>query len=359
VVDAILREAHGQFPVLLRNRYANYNLQKVVERSTPAHLHTIIRELHESMGDLCLDDLGSRFLQRFVEQAHTDSACMASIARELADDAVRLLCNKNSNFVIKKILMYFAPEHKEFVYAAVNEHLMQIALSKYGCCAVQRCLDYASVAQRTPLFVRLASLALTLVEDTHASYIVLHLLSRRWQLAPGVDSAALQLGVVQLLCQHVDTLCMRKVPANLLERILELPQLPPRARIVTALAASPALVNIACNPFGAFVVLAALRSAAPEQLALLSSLLCPALPRILTAPYGSRIAAQLATIPAAPPPVPSPTGALLPSPLPPPAHSAAAPPSAVGSPAAAAAGSFDALFSGHPPPSPAHISLRK
>lgn len=66
----------------------------------------------------------------------------------LKPNVVTLIKDLNGNHVIQKCLHRLSAEHKQFIYNAVSEHCIQVATHRHGCCVLQRCIDYASEAQK-------------------------------------------------------------------------------------------------------------------------------------------------------------------------------------------------------------------
>jgi hypothetical protein len=60
------------------------------------------------------------------------------------------------------LLQRLGPEDSQFVYDAAAAHTVDIATHRHGCCVLQRCIDFATPAQKRRLIDQIASHALPL-----------------------------------------------------------------------------------------------------------------------------------------------------------------------------------------------------
>jgi Pumilio-family RNA binding repeat len=96
---------------------------------------------------------------------------------------------------------------------------MQVATHRHGCCVLQRCIDFASDAQRQQLVDEISANALSLVQvlsilsqDAFGNYVVQYVLD----LTDGRYSDA----IVSRFIGNVCTLSIQKFSSNVIEKVL-------------------------------------------------------------------------------------------------------------------------------------------
>ncbi len=83
---------------------------------------------------------------------------------------VSLIKDLNGNHVVQRCLQRLGSEDAQFIYDAACENTVSIATHRHGCCVLQRCIDFATPAQKEVLVQRIAEngLMLSQVRNTHA-----------------------------------------------------------------------------------------------------------------------------------------------------------------------------------------------
>ena len=88
---------------------------------------------------------------------------------QLATDALKpgvvaLIRDLNGNHVVQRCLQRLGPEDSGFIYEAAAAHCVDVATHRHGCCVLQRCIDYATNAQKRALVERVAEHSLMLAQ---------------------------------------------------------------------------------------------------------------------------------------------------------------------------------------------------
>ena len=80
----------------------------------------------------------------------------------LEEGVVSLIRDLNGNHVIQRCLQRLGPEESQFVYDAAAANTMDIATHRHGCCVLQRCIDFATPAQKRRVVDKISDHALPL-----------------------------------------------------------------------------------------------------------------------------------------------------------------------------------------------------
>lgn len=153
----------------------------------------------------------------------------------LKPNVVTLIKDLNGNHVIQKCLHRLSAEHKQFIYNAVSEHCIQVATHRHGCCVLQRCIDYASEAQKVKNHYRKTGCCACNVQ-TFTCYFLQDQLVKviTWHALPLVQDPfgnyvvqyVLDLGdihytdtLVRCFLEHVCDLSVQKFSSNVIEKV--------------------------------------------------------------------------------------------------------------------------------------------
>lgn len=146
-LQMILDEVQPYFVELMTEPFGNYLCQKLIEHCDDNQRNVLVDTVAPDILRISLNMHGTRAVQRLIEFISTPHQIYTIIAA-LHPNVVTLIKDLNGNHVIQKCLHRLSVEHKQFVYDAVSEHCIQVGTHRHGCCVLQRCIDYASEAQK-------------------------------------------------------------------------------------------------------------------------------------------------------------------------------------------------------------------
>ena len=89
-------------------------------------------------------------------------AQVSLVTDALEEGVVSLIRDLNGNHVIQRCLQRLGPEESQFVYEAAAANTMDIATHRHGCCVLQRCIDFATPAQKRRVVDKISDHALPL-----------------------------------------------------------------------------------------------------------------------------------------------------------------------------------------------------
>ncbi|CAH1441497.1 unnamed protein product [Lactuca virosa] len=282
-LENIFREVIVHVVELMTDPFGNYLVQKLLEVCDKHQHMQILRVITRKPGDLVrisCDMHGTRAVQKVVETLKTREQC-SMVVSALKPGIIGLMKNMNGNHVAQRFLQYLKPEFNEFLFEAATMKCIELATDRHGCCVLQKCLSHSDGEPRRRLVREITSNALILSQDPYGNYVVQYVFELQ---VPWATSAILD----QLEGNYGD-LAMQKYSSNVVEKCLKYAREERRICIVNELMGNPRLDQIMQDPYGNYVIQAALRSSKGALREALIEAIKPHVPALRTSPYGKKV----------------------------------------------------------------------
>ncbi|KAL4561017.1 hypothetical protein LXL04_033177 [Taraxacum kok-saghyz] len=282
-LEIIFREVIDHVVELMTDPFGNYLVQKLLEVCDNHQHMQILRVITRKPGDLVrisCDMHGTRAVQKVVETLKTREQC-SMVVSALKPGIVGLMKNMNGNHVAQRFLQYLKPEFNEFLFEAASMKCIELATDRHGCCVLQKCLSHSDGEPRRRLIREITSNALILSQDPYGNYVVQYVFEVQ---LPWATSAILD----QLEGNYGD-LSMQKYSSNVVEKCLKNAREERRICIINELMNNPRLDQIMQDPYGNYVIQAALRSSKGALREALVDAIKPHVPALRTSPYGKKV----------------------------------------------------------------------
>eukprot|EP00331_Platyophrya_macrostoma_P010158 CAMPEP_0176429010 /NCGR_PEP_ID=MMETSP0127-20121128/13474_1 /TAXON_ID=938130 /ORGANISM="Platyophrya macrostoma, Strain WH" /LENGTH=170 /DNA_ID=CAMNT_0017810769 /DNA_START=13 /DNA_END=521 /DNA_ORIENTATION=+ len=158
------------------------------------------------LAEIAVTQHGTFSVQKLIESVRSPSEA-AVIANGVHPDQVPLLINDgNGAHVVSKILSCLPAEHRDFLYAGIAAHVVETCNHRQGCCAVQRCIEVATVEQFQCVEDAVMRHIFTVLSDPFGNYVVSRLMDRGAALygsSPHPSSSTAGLSVTNERCAQL------------------------------------------------------------------------------------------------------------------------------------------------------------
>ncbi|KAJ8760127.1 hypothetical protein K2173_010983 [Erythroxylum novogranatense] len=282
-IQKIFLEIIDHIVELMVDPFGNYLVQKLLEVCDEDQRMQILCTITRKPGDLIkisCDMHGTRAVQKVIETLKTAEQC-SIIVSSLKPGIVTLIKNMNGNHVAQRCLQYLMPEYREFLFEATTTNCVELATDRHGCCVLQKCLGHSDGEQRCRLVCEIISNALILSQDPFGNYVVQFVLEL--QLPWATED------ILHQLEGNYGDLSMQKYSSNVVEKCLKYAGDLSRARIIGELINNRRLDQVMQDPYGNYVVQAALQlSKGPLHDALVDTIKS-LVPVLRTSPYGKKV----------------------------------------------------------------------
>ncbi|KAH0765056.1 hypothetical protein KY285_000927 [Solanum tuberosum] len=282
-VEKIFPEIIVHIVELMIDPFGNYLVQKLLEVCNEGQRMQILRAITRIAGDLVrisCDMHGTRAVQKVIETLKTPEQ-FSMIVSSLKPGLVNLIKDMNGNHVAQRCLQYLTPEYREFLFEAAITNCVELATDRHGCCVLQKCLSQSDGGQRHRLIYEITSNALVLSQDPFGNYVVQYIFDIRlpWATTNIFDQLRGKFG----------DLSMQKYSSNVVEKCLKHVDEERSSYIIEELLSDPRLDQIMQDPYGNYVIQAALNISKGALHAALVEAVRAHVPVLRTNPYGKKV----------------------------------------------------------------------
>ncbi|KAK6925761.1 Pumilio RNA-binding repeat [Dillenia turbinata] len=282
-IEKIFLEIIDHVVELMIDPFGNYLVQKLLEVCDENQLMQILHAVTRRAGELVrisCDMHGTRAVQKVIETLKTPEQ-FSLVVNALKPGVVTLIKNMNGNHVAQRCLQYLVPEYREFLFEAASSHCVELATDRHGCCVLQKCLTHSDGEQRHRLICEVSSNALVLSQDPFGNYVVQFVfeLGLPWATNDVLDE----------LEGNFADLSMQKYSSNVVEKCLKYAGEERRSQIIQELISNPRLDQIMQDPYGNYVIQAALSDSEGALHDVLIKAIKPHVAALRTSPYGKKV----------------------------------------------------------------------
>eukprot|EP01053_Blabericola_migrator_P003389 Blabericola_migrator_1__3388@NODE_1_length_33786_cov_123_788665_g0_i0_p2_GENE_NODE_1_length_33786_cov_123_788665_g0_i0NODE_1_length_33786_cov_123_788665_g0_i0_p2_ORF_typecomplete_len977_score135_10PUF/PF00806_19/1_9e03PUF/PF00806_19/1_5e05PUF/PF00806_19/0_56PUF/PF00806_19/0_3PUF/PF00806_19/1_2e07PUF/PF00806_19/1_1e07PUF/PF00806_19/0_19PUF/PF00806_19/0_0088CPL/PF08144_11/4_6e03CPL/PF08144_11/0_46CPL/PF08144_11/15Herpes_BBRF1/PF04793_12/0_054Herpes_BBRF1/PF04793_12/2_6e03FCD/PF07729_12/2_6e02FCD/P len=279
---AILKEALPHFVRLMTDPIGNYFCQTVVQVASPEDLKKLLDRVWKQLPSMSKSLYGTRAVQRLVERCGPLYA--KKLLKAFAGHFHDLAVDACGSHVVRQILESIPAEHAEVVHGEIRSNVLEISMTKRGCCAVQKCLDCCTEQQRHLLVTRILEHIPQLIQDPFGNYVIQHVLNLK---DPRLNSQVIEYVLIDLwyLSKH-------KFASNVVERCVRLSDCYQLGSIMGSLVSLGVrkVRELLEDSFGNYVIQSVLETVPHDTFGPLDRVVAFCLPDLNQTAHGRRIA---------------------------------------------------------------------
>ncbi len=123
---------------------------------------------------------------------------------------IELLKDANGIHVIQKIIVSI-PEIKTYIYELLNKNIVAISTNKNGCCALQKCIDFADKNQKVLLIQNIIKNSIILMTDQFGNYVIQYVITLKDQIL--IEK------IINTFKNNIEYLSKQKFASNVIEKV--------------------------------------------------------------------------------------------------------------------------------------------
>ncbi|KAM7502851.1 hypothetical protein LguiB_001755 [Lonicera macranthoides] len=314
-VEKIFLEIIVHIVELMTDPFGNYLVQKLLEVCDEDQQMQILHAITRKPGDLVrisCDMHGTRAVQKVIETLKTPEQ-VSIVVSSLKPSIVTLIKNMNGNHVAQRCLQYLTPQYSEttqpilachlhestlilsstnlienkavlalaFLFEAATANCVELATDRHGCCVLQKCLSHSDSELRRRLVCEITSNSLILSQDPFGNYVV--------QFVFEINVPWATEDILDQLDGNYGDLSMQKYSSNVVEKCLKYAGEERQHCIMQELINNSRLDQIMQDPYGNYVIQAALNLSKGSLHSALVEAIRTHVPVLRTSPYGKKV----------------------------------------------------------------------
>jgi len=258
VVDVILDGVEQEIGWLMCDAYGNYLCSVAFQACSQRQRKRMLQKLAPEVAAIACDKRGTHALQALIgllQNEEEQHQLMSSIRTHV----IELCMDPNGTHVVQRLLFCFVPPVTDWIYAAVNDRLIEVAHHPYGLCVLKKCISQAKNPgkHRSMLLQQLTNHALDLVQSPYGNYAIQHALEE-W-------GGEICTSIFEKLEGRMMQLSIQKFSSNVVEKLFCLAPPDFRNRFISELVESEKMSVLVNSNYGHYVAKRALQAATPEQ----------------------------------------------------------------------------------------------
>ncbi|KAF8102680.1 hypothetical protein N665_0197s0042 [Sinapis alba] len=286
-IEMIFNEIIDYISELMVDPFGNYLVQKLLEVCSDDQRMQIVHYITRKPGlliKISCDMHGTRVVQKIVETVKRQEE-VSIIISALRHGIVNLMKNVNGNHVVQRCLQYLLPHCKKLLFEAAITHCVELATDRHGCCVLQKCIGHFQGEHKDHLVSEIASNALLLSQDPFGNYALQYVFEL--QLEWAINE------ILEQLEGKYTELSMQKCSSNVVEKCLTLADGKHQSRIISELITYGRLDQVMLDPYGNYVIQAALKQSKGVLHGLLVDAIKVYISCLRTNPYGKKVLSAL------------------------------------------------------------------
>lgn len=204
---------------LMNDQFGNYLYQQFLDILNPTNLLDLILFISNNFSQIAFSPHGTRVIQKLIEHFSPNRAGEASIIYEsmkknLRGNICEIANDENANHIIQKFIFLIKYPYNDFVYDEIYFNFPKIAVTKYGCCVVQKCLMYGSKNQQEKITELILDNTFYLISNQFGNYV--------YQCLIFLNDDRIILEIFKIIYPQIISLCKEKYSSNVIEKIFEI-----------------------------------------------------------------------------------------------------------------------------------------
>ncbi len=209
------------FPNMLRlinDQYGNFIYQGFIEVFNSKNLFNFLIVIENNFNEISHSQNGTRVIQKLIEKSSNLKQGNNIILKSLIDMLKGKICelsnDENANHIIQKFIVNIQFPYNNFIYEELYQNFMHIAITKYGCCVVQKCLINANKEQKEKMFYLVLQNTFNLIRDQFGNYV--------YQCVLILKDEKINYKIIEIIYDKIIPLCKEKYSSNVIEKIFEI-----------------------------------------------------------------------------------------------------------------------------------------
>ena len=203
---------------LLNDQFGNYIYQSFIEILNTKNLYNFLYVLKNNFKEISCSKNGTRVIQKLIEKSTNikqgNNIIQKSLIEMLKGKIFELSNDENANHIIQKFIINIQYPYNNFIYEELYENFIYIAITKYGCCVIQKCLINGNKEQKEKIVCLILQNTFSLITNQFGNYV--------YQCIILLKDEKINYKIFEIIYNKIIPLCKEKYSSNVIEKILDI-----------------------------------------------------------------------------------------------------------------------------------------
>lgn len=211
---------------VINNQFGNYLVQKMLDsiakesfdkiKGIVSNIKYNLYKVEDNIENIATNQYGTRVIQIMINRIKEKYEIKRFVSL-IESNLLLFMMDSNAYHIIIKCISSYDELYLSTLFKKMKKIIVDICVDKIGCCAIQKCIEKASLAKRNILINKITKNTMKLISDQNGNYVLLHILQFN------KDENDIRSIISKIKNEgNIKVLAKQKYSANIIEKCLEI-----------------------------------------------------------------------------------------------------------------------------------------
>ena len=204
---------------LINDQFGNFIYQGFIDILNSQNLINLLFIIKNNFFEISKSQNGTRVIQKLLEKTTlikqgNNNLIQKTFIEILEGKVCECSNDEHANHIIQKFILNIPFPYNNFIYDELYQNFMNVVITKYGCCVIQKCILNGTKEQKDKLIYLVLQNTFHLIRNQFGNYVYQCVLFLRYE--------SVNLKIIEIIYEKIIPLCKEKYSSNVIEKILEI-----------------------------------------------------------------------------------------------------------------------------------------
>ena len=237
---------------LINSPYGNLIYQSFIEILNTKNIFILLKTVNNNFKEISKSSNGTRVIQKLIEKSiklnQNGNKIIQKSLTEILKGKITECCNdENANHIIQKFIINIPYPNNNFIFKEIYQNFMNIAITKYGCCVIQKCLLSGIKEQKDKIIFLVLQNTFNLIINQFGNYV--------YQSVILLNDDKVNIKIIEIIFNKIIILCKEKYSSNVIEKLFDIDNISIKNQLIDYITNSESKVmELLTNKYGNYIV---------------------------------------------------------------------------------------------------------
>ena len=204
---------------LINDQFGNFIYQGFIDILNSQNLINLLYIIKNNFFEISKSQNGTRVIQKLLEKSTlikqgNNTLIQKSFIEILKGKVCECSNDEHANHIIQKFILNIPFPYNNFIYDELYQNFMNVVITKYGCCVIQKCILNGTKEQKDKLIYLVLQNTFHLIRNQFGNYV--------YQCVLFLRNERVNLKIIEIIYEKIIPLCKEKYSSNVIEKIFEI-----------------------------------------------------------------------------------------------------------------------------------------